>query len=84
VEQEDWPLAEKESARLAELWARVDATWTPMMDHRQVDRLDESLTRAFLLLEQRRRDDLLVEIAAARRLAKRIKDTEVPGLRNVF
>jgi hypothetical protein len=84
VEREDWEGARDQSGRLAELWSRVDAAWTPTMDHRQVDRLDESLTRVFLLLEQRRRNELLVEIAVARRIARRIKDTEVPNLRNVF
>lgn len=84
AEREDWEEAQDQAGRLTELWTRVDATWTPIMDHRQVDRLDESLTRVLLLLQQRRRNDLIVEIAVARRIALRIKETEIPNLRNVF
>ena len=54
------------------------------MDHRQVDRLDESLTKVIKLAELRSREDLLVEVAIAMRMARRIKDTEVPSIRNIF
>lgn len=84
VEKEDWDAARAESEKLEKHWAKTDAAWTPVMDHRQVDRLDESLTRVFKLIEQRNKEDLQVELAVARRLAKRVKDTETPGLRNIF
>lgn len=84
VTEEDWEKARRELSRVEEIWNRTDSSWTPVMDHRQVDRLDESMTRIFHLVKQRSRDELLVEIAVARRLAKRIKDTEVPGIRNIF
>lgn len=84
AEGEDWTQAQRESERLKTIWARTDASWTPIMDHRQVDRLDESLTRVSKLIEMRNREELLIEIAVAVRLAKRIKDTEVPSLRNIF
>lgn len=84
AEEEDWEHARVESTNMENLWAKTDAAWTPVMDHRQVDRLDESLTRVVKLLELRSRDELLLEIAVARRLAKRVKDSEVPGIRNIF
>ena len=34
--------AQRESEQLKEIWTRTDASWTPIMDHRQVDHLDES------------------------------------------
>jgi hypothetical protein len=54
------------------------------MDHRQVDHLDQSLTRVIKLAELRNREELLIEVAVAMRMAKRIKDTEVPTIRNIF
>ncbi len=84
VEDEDWAAAQRESGQLQRIWARTDASWTPIMDHRQVDHLDESLTRVIKLIEQRNRKELLIEVAVAMRTAKRIKDTEVPSLRNIF
>jgi hypothetical protein len=84
VEEDDWDAASRESEELQKIWARTDASWTPIMDHRHVDQLDESLTRVVQLIKLRRKADLLVEVAVAKRLAKRIKDTEVPSIRNVF
>lgn len=84
VEEEDWALVQRESGQLQKIWARTDASWTPIMDHRQVDRLDESLTRVIKLTELRNREELLIEVAMALRMAKRIMDTEVPSIRNIF
>ncbi|MGI6615454.1 MAG: DUF4363 family protein [Dethiobacteria bacterium] len=84
VEEEDWAAARQEAEELQNIWAKTDATWTPIMDHHQVDHLDESLTRVSRLLELHNREDLLLELALAARIAKRIKDSEVPMLRNIF
>ena len=84
VEAGDWDEAQQQSRDLQKIWAKTDATWTPIMDHRQVDRLDESLTRAFKLTELRHREELLLELTLARRMAQRVKDSEVPMLRNIF
>ncbi|MEW5784081.1 MAG: DUF4363 family protein [Bacillota bacterium] len=84
VQEDNWHEAEKEASRLEERWNRADATWTPIMDHRQVDRLDESLTRVFHMVWQQEKKEALIEIAVARRLMRRLKNTEVPDLQNVF
>jgi hypothetical protein len=84
VEREDWEGARREAARLRELWRRCDAFWTPIMDHRQVDRLDESLTRTLHVVEQRQKRSALLEIAVARRIMRRVKDAQLPSLQNIF
>ena len=84
VEEDDWAAADRESGELQKIWARTDASWAPIMDHRHVDHLDQSLTRVVKLIELRNREDLLVEVAVAIRTAKRIKNMEVPSLRNIF
>lgn len=84
VEKEDWAAVGRESKQLQKIWDQTDASWTPIMDHRQVDRLDESLTRVIKLAELRKREELQIEVAVAMRTAKRIKDTEMPSLRNIF
>lgn len=84
VEQEEWEKAGEEVEKLQSIWARADASWTPIMDHRQVDRVDESFTRVFRLVDLKKKEDLLLEITVSRRQLLRLKDTEVPNLRNVF
>ncbi|NLA27331.1 MAG: DUF4363 family protein [Firmicutes bacterium] len=84
VEEEDWPAAHRESEQLQKVWNRTDASWTPIMDHRQVDRLDESLSRVIRLTQLCNREQLLIELPLAIRMAKRIKDTEIPSIGNIF
>lgn len=84
VEAENWEKASDEVDQLEALWSRADASWTPIMDHRQVDRVDEAFTRVFRLVELQKKDDLLLEITVTRRQLLRLKGTEVPNLRNVF
>lgn len=84
VETESWSQADREVRGLEEIWARADDAWTPIMDHRQVDLLDESLTRVFTLVELRQKEELLLQLAVSRRLARRLKDMEVPGIGNIF
>ena len=84
MEREEWAKAREEAGQLKELWKRADSSWTPIMDHRLVDRVDEAFTRVFRLLELEKREDLLLEITVTRRLLLRLKETEVPNLRNVF
>ncbi|MBS3943511.1 MAG: DUF4363 family protein [Dethiobacter sp.] len=84
VEQEEWAKAEVEAERLKKLWRRADDAWMPIMDHRQVDRTDESFTQVFRLVELKNKESLLLEISAVRRLLYRLMETERPNLRNIF
>lgn len=84
VERENWKRAAGEADQLKNLWRRADSFWAPIIDHRQVDRVDEALTRVFRLVDLEIRDSLLVEISVARRQLLRLKDSETPKLRNVF
>lgn len=84
VEKDDWAAAQRESRELQKIWAKTDSSWAPIMDHHQVDHLDESLTRVIKLVEMHNREESLVEVTVAMRMAKRIKDTELPTIRNIF
>jgi len=84
AEREEWQLAEREAAQLKKLWQQADEAWMPIMDHRQVDRVDESFTRVFRLVELKHKNSLLLEITVARRQLLRLKETEAPKLRNIF
>lgn len=84
VEDGKWDDAEEKAEKMNALWDKADRSWTPVMDHQQVDRVDESITRIRQLIKVRDRDALIVEIAVARRLLKRLKDNETPDLQNLF
>ena len=80
----DWEWAEQETRRLARFWDRACSLWTPVMDHKDIDRADEVIARVIRLVDLQYRDELLLEIAIARRLINRLKEKETPRLGNIF
>ncbi|NLI70899.1 MAG: DUF4363 family protein [Firmicutes bacterium] len=84
VENGQWGEVEKEASLLQELWHRGDCLWSPVMDHRQIDRVDESITLIMALVKMKSKENLVLEINAARRMLKRIKDKESPLFKTIF
>ncbi len=84
VEVGQWEEALPVAEELKRKWERTNAWWTPFMDHREIDDLDQSMVKVLSLVEVRRLDDLLVEINLAQRMAARILEKERPHLRNIF
>lgn len=80
----NWEAAKQETRRLARLWDQASALWTPVMDHKDIDRADEVVTRVIRMVDLQYRDELLLEIAIARRLVNRLKDKELPRIGNIF
>lgn len=84
VENDDWDKAMQESETLEELWNRGDLIWSAVMDHGQVDRVDESIIQVIAMVKQQSKDDLLVEISLAKRLVDRLQESETPHFRSIF
>lgn len=84
VENDQWEKVVKEANLLRKLWHRGDTLWSPVMDHRQIDRVDESITQIMTLVKMQSRENLILEINAARRMLKRIKDKESPHFKTIF
>lgn len=84
VEEEKWEEASVEVENLKENWQEADALWTPLMDHREIDLLDQSIIKVIRLVQVRHKEDLLVEIDVAKGLVRRIRDKERPDTKNVF
>ena len=84
VEQGEWEEAGKEITQLRAHWERADRWWTPFMDHREIDTLDQSITRATSLVKIRLQDEALVELDVAMRMVQRVRDREGINLSNIF
>ncbi len=84
AQEDNWELAEKEAANLQDMWDKGDVLWSAVMDHSQVDRVDESITMVIATVEHQLKDELLVELRMATRLLSRLQDSESPHFRNVF
>jgi len=81
---EDWSAASQKTERLKQKWEEAEAFWSPYVDHKEVEQMDESVARINALVKIEKKEDLLVEIGVARRLLYRIKEGESPSFGNIF
>ena len=81
---ENWEAARQAAQHLDRQWVKANAFWSPLMDHRELNTVDEVVVRVVKLTEQRMRRELLVELGVALRLIHRLKETELPRLGNGF
>ncbi len=84
AEAENWAEVQRLSKRLEKTWSKADATWSPVMDRRDVDRVDEAITRVAHLAGRRQKDDLLLEVSVAKRFVVRLMQKESLSIRSVF
>ncbi len=84
VEEEEWEKASLDLQQLDKNWKKADAWWTPLMDHRELDQLDQTITRIDGFVRQRQQEDAFVEINVSRRLVERIQERENLSMRNIF
>ncbi len=84
LHQDNWEQAHQEINQLNVHWEKADRWWTPFMDHREIDLLDETIGRVGSLVEVRLKEEALVEVRAAKRMVQRIMDREGINLSNIF
>ena len=84
AEAEDWEEVQRISKNLEKSWGTADATWSPVMDRRDVDRVDESITRVAHLAGRRQKEELLLEVSVAKRFVVRLMQKEALRVRSVF
>lgn len=84
VETEQWNKASEEVEKLQIQWENAILWWNPLMDHREVDALDHTISRLSRQVSLEEREDALVEISLARRMVHRINDREKVMISNIF
>jgi len=84
LEHEEWEHAQQVIDQLNSHWERADRWWTPFMDHREIDLLDQSIGKVSSLVEVRLQKEALVEVKVAKRMVHRIMEREGINLSNFF
>lgn len=84
VEREDWDKTPGSINLLEKQWENADAWWTPLMDHREIDLLEQTIVRVIQNIELKQKNEALVEIALAKRMTKNIMEKEQPSIKNIF
>lgn len=84
VENDQWKKAEDKVSILRKQWEKADKWWTPFMDHREIDMLDQSVARISGFIEEQQKEDALVEIKVTKSMVERIRNREGPNIENIF
>lgn len=80
----DWEGAGREARFMQKDWKTARKTWGLIMDHKELDSMDISISRLCSLISSRERALALAEAAVALRLAGHIPEREIPGVGNIF
>ncbi|HHX86927.1 MAG TPA: DUF4363 family protein [Firmicutes bacterium] len=84
AEADNWEEVQQITKKLEKSWGIADATWSPVMDRRDVDRVDEAITRVAHLAGRRQKEELLLEVSIAKRFVVRLMQKESLSIRSVF
>ncbi len=84
VERENWDETALYLEKLNKNWDRADAWWTPLMDHREIDQIDQTIIRVIGFVHQHRKEDALLEITVAMKMVERVLEMEGVGIKSVF
>lgn len=80
----DWEGASREAGLIRREWNKARKTWGLIMDHKEIDSMDLSISRLCSLISSHERALALAEAAVALRLAGHIPEREIPGVGNIF
>ncbi len=84
VEAESWDEAAAVLNQITDEWTRVRRKWNALIDHAEVDRIDDALARTRELINLKDIKDCLVEIAVLKQTILHIPENERLALPNIF
>ncbi|HHV99493.1 MAG TPA: DUF4363 family protein [Clostridiaceae bacterium] len=80
----DWHKAEEIVSTLESLWSDTKSKWSVLIDHNEIDNIDESLTRVSSYIEEREKKLALAELSLLKQMVQHIPEKEALALENVF
>ena len=84
VELKNWGKAESGAKQIDRIWKPTRFAWQILIDHAEVDRIDESLVRAKKSIFLKEQSDSLVEISVLRQMFLHLPEKERPHIENIF
>ncbi|HHX77520.1 MAG TPA: DUF4363 family protein [Firmicutes bacterium] len=84
VEKERWKEAGEQAGVIEKKWEVTSNWWLPLMDHNEIELVEQAIARSAELVGIRSREMALVEIRMAQRLTQYIVESERPALKNIF
>jgi hypothetical protein len=82
--EQKWEAAQTELAAIEKEWPKVENTWTILLDHSEIDNIDESLSKVSEYIKAKSAPLALAELATLKRYVKHIPEKEALSIKNVL
>ncbi|MCR4434875.1 MAG: DUF4363 family protein [Clostridiales bacterium] len=80
----DWEKARQHLGSIKTSWGKSQKSWTMLIDHTEIDNIDDTLTRLEGFIDSENTPLTLGEAASLRQYVKHIPEKEAFNLRNIF
>lgn len=84
VGSSNWTQADTQLTQMISSWSDVKGYWAALIDHQEIDNIDETLARLQMFIKGKDNASALAEAAALRKFVIHIPEREKPSLENVF
>lgn len=82
--EQKWEAAQTELAAIEKEWPKVENTWTILLDHSEIDNIDESLSKVSEYVKAKSSSLALAELATLKRYVNHIPKKEAFSIKNVL
>lgn len=80
----NWDAAEAGLSAIEEEWPKVENIWAVLLDHVEIDNIDEALEKVSEYVKAKNTPLALAELATLKQYIKHIPDKESFNLKNIF
>ncbi len=80
----NWNQADTQLTRMINSWSGVKGYWSSLIDHQEIDNIDETLARLQMFIKGKDNASALAEAAALKKFIVHIPEREKPSLENIF
>ncbi|MCK8816547.1 DUF4363 family protein [Natroniella sulfidigena] len=79
-----WENIKNNTESLNQAWEEANFTWSILMDHNEIDKLDLSISKIISLIELEEKEKALTELRIAKELARQMPSNEKIRIENIF
>jgi len=79
-----WNQADAQLTQMINSWSGVKGYWSALIDHQEIDNIDETLAKLQMFIKGKDNASALAEAAALRLFIIHIPEREKPSLVNIF
>lgn len=80
----NWEKAEESITSVEKDWEKLEKTWAKLIDHMEIDQIDNTLSRLTKYIETQDKPLALAEAAALKKYIEHIPEKESLQLKNLF